>query len=180
MYFLKYFCNFLDELLHPYKFHGSEISGKLFFIFGSCELLNLSSLLACYSKSAFGASDPFPMIMSHTVLYTHMKTINQIYISVLSIYLTKVHHINLQFYSVYSSLPLKLSVWVSLQTPHCMHISSHKTCVWMHHCDHCLGIRCLALSHISKLDSLSLNKTAHSDLVLHSVTLSAWHISLWA
>ena len=37
--FLKYIYNFLDQLLHPYKFHGRDMSGILFFIFASCELL---------------------------------------------------------------------------------------------------------------------------------------------
>ena len=32
-------CNFLDQLLHPYKFHGRDMSGILFFIFASCEPL---------------------------------------------------------------------------------------------------------------------------------------------
>ena len=36
---LKYICNFLDQLLHPYKFHGRDMSGILFFIFASCESL---------------------------------------------------------------------------------------------------------------------------------------------
>ena len=38
--FFKYFCNFLDQLLHPYKFHGRDMSGILFFIFASCHPLN--------------------------------------------------------------------------------------------------------------------------------------------
>ena len=44
-YFHKYrnfssiFCNFLDQLLHPYKFHGRDMSGILFFIFASCHPL---------------------------------------------------------------------------------------------------------------------------------------------
>ena len=33
-------CNFLDQLLHPYKFHGRDMSGILFFIFASCHPLN--------------------------------------------------------------------------------------------------------------------------------------------
>ena len=37
--FLKYICNFLDQLLHPYKFRGRDMSGILFFIFTSCEPL---------------------------------------------------------------------------------------------------------------------------------------------
>ena len=37
--FLKYICNFLDQLLHAYKFHGRDMSGVLFFIFASCEPL---------------------------------------------------------------------------------------------------------------------------------------------
>ena len=37
--FFKYFCNFLDQLLHPYKFHGRDMSGILFFIFASCHPL---------------------------------------------------------------------------------------------------------------------------------------------
>ena len=31
--------HFLDQLLHPYKFHGRDMSGILFFIFASCEPL---------------------------------------------------------------------------------------------------------------------------------------------
>ena len=31
--FFKYICNFLDQLLHPYKFNGRDMSGVLFFIF---------------------------------------------------------------------------------------------------------------------------------------------------
>ena len=45
-YFFKHVCNFLDQLLHPYKFHGRDMSGILFFIFASCEPLkcNLNKL----------------------------------------------------------------------------------------------------------------------------------------
>ena len=35
--FSSIFVTFLDQLLHPYKFHGSDMSGILFFIFASCE-----------------------------------------------------------------------------------------------------------------------------------------------
>ena len=38
--FSSTFANFLDQLLHPYKFHGSDISGILLFIYASCEPLN--------------------------------------------------------------------------------------------------------------------------------------------
>ena len=37
--FFKYICNFLDQLLHPYKFNGRDMSWILFFIFASCEPL---------------------------------------------------------------------------------------------------------------------------------------------
>ena len=37
--FSKYICNFLDQLLHPYKLYGRDMSGILFFIFASCEPL---------------------------------------------------------------------------------------------------------------------------------------------
>ena len=37
--FFKYICNFLDQLLYPYKFYGRGLSGILFFIFASCEPL---------------------------------------------------------------------------------------------------------------------------------------------
>ena len=37
--FFKYICNFLDQLLHLYKFHGRDMWGILFFIFASCEPL---------------------------------------------------------------------------------------------------------------------------------------------
>ena len=36
----KYICNFLDQLFDPYKFHGRNMSGILFFIFASCHPLN--------------------------------------------------------------------------------------------------------------------------------------------
>ena len=39
LYFLKYICNFLDQLLHPYKCHGRDLSGIVFFIFASCKPL---------------------------------------------------------------------------------------------------------------------------------------------
>ena len=35
----KYICNFLDQLLHPDKFHGRDMSGILFFNFANCEPL---------------------------------------------------------------------------------------------------------------------------------------------
>ena len=37
--FLKYICNFWDQLLHPYKFYGRDMSGILFFVFASCHPL---------------------------------------------------------------------------------------------------------------------------------------------
>ena len=37
--FLKYICNFLDQLLHPFKFYGRDMTGILFFIFANCEPL---------------------------------------------------------------------------------------------------------------------------------------------
>ena len=37
--FFKYICNFLEQVLHPYKFYGRGMSGILFFIFASCEPL---------------------------------------------------------------------------------------------------------------------------------------------
>ena len=44
-------CNFLHQLLHPYKFYGRDMSGILFFIFASCEWLisfrDTSSLRFC-------------------------------------------------------------------------------------------------------------------------------------
>ena len=40
--FFKYIYNFLDQLLHPYKFHGRDMWGILFFIFASCEPLNFA------------------------------------------------------------------------------------------------------------------------------------------
>ena len=38
-----YNWNFLDQLFLPYKFHGSDMWGVYFFIFASCEPLNLST-----------------------------------------------------------------------------------------------------------------------------------------
>ena len=40
----KYNCNFLDQLLLPYKFYGRYMSGIYFFIFTSCEPLNNKAL----------------------------------------------------------------------------------------------------------------------------------------
>ena len=37
--FSSIFATFLDQLLHPYKFYGSDMSGILFFIFASCHPL---------------------------------------------------------------------------------------------------------------------------------------------
>ena len=37
----KYNWNFLEQLLLPYKFHGSRMGGILFFNFASCESLKL-------------------------------------------------------------------------------------------------------------------------------------------
>ena len=39
--FSSIFATFLDQLLHPYKFYGRDMSGILFFIFASCEPLRL-------------------------------------------------------------------------------------------------------------------------------------------
>ena len=44
-YFFKYNCIFLDQLLHPYKFHSRDMSVILFFIFASCESLRYIGLL---------------------------------------------------------------------------------------------------------------------------------------
>ena len=41
-----YICNFLDQLLHPYKFHGRDMSGILFFIFASREPVNVAPNIA--------------------------------------------------------------------------------------------------------------------------------------
>ena len=38
-------CNFLDQLLHPYTFHGRDMSGILFFIFTSWEPLIILEVL---------------------------------------------------------------------------------------------------------------------------------------
>ena len=46
-------CNFLDQLLHPYKFHGRDMSGILFFIFASCEPLSFAKM--AYSPSMIEA-----------------------------------------------------------------------------------------------------------------------------
>ena len=43
-WFFKYICNFLDQLLLPYKFHGRDMSGILLFIFASCEPLKWDNM----------------------------------------------------------------------------------------------------------------------------------------
>ena len=45
-------CNFLDQLLYPYKFYGRDMSGILFFIFASCEPLNIFSIQSCKAFNA--------------------------------------------------------------------------------------------------------------------------------
>ena len=47
--FLKYICNFLDQLLLPNKFHGRDLSEILFFIFATCEPLRSSTFSAHFS-----------------------------------------------------------------------------------------------------------------------------------
>ena len=43
--FFKYICNFLDQLLHPYKFYGRGMSGILFFHF--CQLWTVKKCCRC-------------------------------------------------------------------------------------------------------------------------------------
>ena len=43
--FFKYICNFLDQLLHPYKIYGRGMLGILFFIFASCEPLTFQGII---------------------------------------------------------------------------------------------------------------------------------------
>ena len=38
-------CNFLDQLLHPYKFNGRDMAEILFFIFASCEPLSRKAFI---------------------------------------------------------------------------------------------------------------------------------------
>ena len=45
--FSSIFATFLDQLLHPYKFYGRDMSGVLFFIFASYEPLTHSFPIAC-------------------------------------------------------------------------------------------------------------------------------------
>ena len=52
----KYICNFLDPLLHPYKFYGRDVSGILFSIFASCQPLTL----LCLFSSIFVHYKNFP------------------------------------------------------------------------------------------------------------------------
>ena len=49
--FLKYICNFLDQLLHPFKFHGRGMSGILFFNFASCEPLRVRTVAKRHMRS---------------------------------------------------------------------------------------------------------------------------------
>ena len=51
--FFKYIRNFLDQLLHPYKFYVRDMSGILFFIFASCEPLNIEYLAIWHACLAF-------------------------------------------------------------------------------------------------------------------------------
>ena len=48
-WFFKYICHFLDQLLHPYKFYGRDMSGILKFIFASCKPLSFAKM--AYSPS---------------------------------------------------------------------------------------------------------------------------------
>ena len=46
--FSSIICTFLDQLLHPYKFYGRDMSGTLFFIFASCEPLICNYIVQWY------------------------------------------------------------------------------------------------------------------------------------
>ena len=63
--FFKYFCNFLDQLLHPYKFHGRDMSGILFFIFASCHPLRMQ-----HQNERWGLNPrPWIQCSNHCALY---------------------------------------------------------------------------------------------------------------
>ena len=46
--FSSIFATFLDQLLHPYKFYGRDMSGILFLISASCEPLNQQDNYKCF------------------------------------------------------------------------------------------------------------------------------------
>ena len=48
--FFKYNCDFLDQLLLPYTFHGSSMKGILFFNFASCETLKAPRICSMISN----------------------------------------------------------------------------------------------------------------------------------
>ena len=67
-----YICNFLDQLLHPYKFYGRDMSGILFFIFASCEPLTVIGLW-CMDADLCMISDTI-LAAARAVFMIYLKT----------------------------------------------------------------------------------------------------------
>ena len=68
----KYICNFFYQLLHPYKFHGRDMSGILFFIFASCEPLSVKEqLIYSWDKitGTRGLVHTNPLALAHLFLF---------------------------------------------------------------------------------------------------------------
>ena len=49
--FSRIFATFSDQLLHPYKCYGRDMSGILFFIFASCEPLSFLDLHCIFHRT---------------------------------------------------------------------------------------------------------------------------------
>ena len=68
-YFFKYICNFIDQLLHPYKFHGRYMSGMLIFIFASCEPLKAAKLEPfSFSENSVALVHNNPVALIHAAI----------------------------------------------------------------------------------------------------------------
>ena len=78
--FSSIFATFLNQLLHPYKFYGSDMSGILFFIFASCEPLSFT-----FTNSQFLCLIYFSnALLLHTILsftFTNSQSLCLIYCS---------------------------------------------------------------------------------------------------
>ena len=69
----KFICNFLDQLLHPYKFHGRDMSGILFFIFASCEPLTpLSIPVDLYITTCRPIFTDYHILMIKVVMFLNL------------------------------------------------------------------------------------------------------------
>ena len=67
--FSSIFATLLDQLLHPYNFHGRDMWGILFFIFASCEPLILNDITKEAKSNLVLSSTQYYLVNSYK-LYT--------------------------------------------------------------------------------------------------------------